>query len=98
MQIQEFNSQKAGFTGGIILPLVALLAFYLYRYNSIPIAEFFRYVYFRNILSPLLSLTVLPNLLLFFLFIRNDFLHAARGVLMATIALGVIVLIIRVVS
>jgi hypothetical protein len=98
MQKLEINSQKTGFYFGIILPVIALLAFYFFRYRAIPIAEFFRFVYFREILSPLVSLTVLPNLLLFFIFIRSNFLQGARGVLLATIVLAVAVVIIKAIS
>jgi hypothetical protein len=98
MQKLEFNSQKTGFFFGIILPVIALLVFYFFRYRTIPVAEFFRFVYFRNILSPLVSLTVLPNLLLFFLFLRSNFLQGARGVLLATFVLAVVVVIIKALS
>jgi hypothetical protein len=98
MQKLEFNSQKTGFFLGIILPVTALLAFYFFRYRAIPIAEFFRFVYFRNILSPLVSLTVLPNLLLFFIFLRSNFLRGARGVLLASFVLTIVVVIIKALS
>lgn len=91
------NSLKTGFISGVILPVISLLVFYLYRYSEIPLFEFLRYVYFREVLSPLLSLSILPNLLLFYIFIRKDFLLSARGVLAATFLFALIVLIIKVV-
>ena len=98
MQRQLFNSQKTGFTLGLILPLISFLIFYLFRYRDIPLVEFFNYVYFRHVLSPLLSLNILPNLILFFIFIRKNYLFSARGVLIATFIFAVLVLIIKVLS
>ena len=61
-------------------------------------AEFLEYTYFRGILSSLLSLNILPNLILFYLFIRKDYLFSARGVLIATFLFAGLVLIIKVMS
>ena len=85
MQRLVFNSQKTGFFLGFLLPVISFFAFYLFRYTGISLSEFLTYVYFRGVLSPLLSLNILPNLILFFFFVKKDYLLSARGVLIATI-------------
>lgn len=94
----EFNSQKTGFVIGMILPVVSFLIFYFIRYSDISLKEFVSFVYFRDILSPLLTLNILPNLAVFFLFIRKDFLLSARGVLLATFLFAGLVFVFKVVS
>lgn len=96
MQRPELNSQRTGFIAGIILPLISFFLFYLFRYGEIPLIEFIKYVYFRQVLSPVLSLNILPNLIIFYLFIRKDYLRSARGVLLATFLFAGVVLLIKV--
>lgn len=96
MQRPASNSQKTGFVLGIILPVVSFLVFYFYRYREIPVVEFLRLTYFSDVLSPLLSLNILPNLIIFFIFIRKDYLLSARGVLIATFLFGGMVLFFKV--
>lgn len=98
MQKLAFNSQKTGFLSGLILPVVSLIIFYLFRYRDITLTEFLEYTYFRGVLSSLLSLNILPNLVLFYLFIRKNYLFSARGVLLATFVFAGLVLIIKITS
>ncbi len=98
MQKPELNSQITGLLAGIVLPLISFLMFYLFRYREIPFFEFIMHIYSREILSPLLSLNILPNLILFYLFIRKDYLFSARGVVLATLLFAVIVLFFRVLT
>lgn len=98
MQKPEFNAQKTGFILGIALPAISFFVFYLVRYRDISLVEFLNFVYFRHVLSPLLSLNILPNLILFYFFIRKDYLLSARGVLIATFMFALIVFGIKVIS
>jgi len=92
------NSQKAGLLLGLLLPVISFFIFYLVRFREIPLPEFVNMVYLRNVLSPLLSLNILPNLLLFFVFIRKDYLLSAKGVLLATFLFAIGVFILKVLS
>ncbi len=96
MQNRVFNSFKTGLISGLALPVIFLALFYFNRYREIPVDEFMRFIYFRDILAPLLSLNILPNLVIFYLFIRKDFLESARGVVLATFLFAGIVLLFKV--
>ncbi len=98
MRKPELNSQRTGFIAGMIIPMVSFLVFYLFRYGHIPFIEFWRYIWFRDILAPLLSLNILPNLVIFYLFIRKNYLLSARGVLLATFMFAGIILLFKVMS
>ena len=80
---------------GILVPVIALFCYYLGRYNETGIADFLRAYKDQGILTHIISLSVLPDLLVFFLFIRKNFLKAARGVLLATFLYTFVVLCIR---
>jgi hypothetical protein len=95
MQKPAYNSLKTGFILGIFIPLASFLGFYLVRYRSIPFSEFITYVYLRDVLSSLISLNILPNLILFFIFIRMNYLLSAKGVLIATFLFAGIVFIVK---
>ncbi len=98
MRKPDLNSQKTGLVAGLVLPLLTFLVFYLIRYSDITFHEFIRYVWFRSILAPLLSLNILPNLVIFYLFIRKNYLFSARGVLFATFSYAGVILIVKVLS
>lgn len=98
MRKPGLNSQRTGLFAGLIIPLVSFFLFYLFRYGHIPFFEFLKYVWFRDILAPLMSLNILPNLLIFYIFIRKNYLFSARGVLLATFIFAGIILLLKVIS
>jgi hypothetical protein len=95
MPKQKYDSWKSGFLPGVIIPAISFMSFYLVRYSEIPLMEYIMFIYFRDVLSPLLSVNILPNLILFFVFIRADYLRAARGVLTATFLYAFLVLVFK---
>lgn len=84
-----------GAAAGILLPLVALACYYFARYAGLSLAEFFKVYKNLGILTHIISLSVLPDLGLFFLFIRQNMLKGARGVLLATFLFTILVVCIR---
>lgn len=95
MMKPAYNSQKTGFLLGVLLPVVSFLGFYFIRYGDIPLMDFIKYTYFRGVISPLISLNILPNLVAFFIFIKADYLFSARGVLIATFLFALVVLVLK---
>jgi hypothetical protein len=49
----------------------------------------------ENLLSPLLSLCAIINLGVFFMFIRINHLHSARGVILSTFIYGVTIVALK---
>jgi len=94
-KLSRYNDVRIGLAAGLVVPLITILVFYLVRFNHISLYEFFSALISRNILSSLLSLCVIPNLLVFFIFIWTDMLYLARGVLMATFVFAGIILIVK---
>lgn len=80
---------------GILLPAISLYVFFRIKYGHMDLWEFLRSFHDMGILTHVISLSVIPNLVLFFLFMQQNFLKGGRGVLLATFIFAFLVLIIR---
>jgi hypothetical protein len=89
------NSVWLGLAVGMLVPLAAFMIFYFVRYGELTLSEFIKVYKNLGILTHIVSLSVIPDLLIFWGFIRNNYLKSARGVLMAAFIFTFIVLIIR---
>ena len=79
--------------GGLLIPVIALLIFNQVSFEQFSPGEFIRYMIQRGKLSSVLSLVILPDLLLFFIFIWLDYLYSARGVMAATLIFALLVVV-----
>ncbi len=105
MKKSIINTFWFGFISGI---LVQLIAFYfvilvnksILGYTDRGVFDFL--AYFMNfdagrseIIPKLLSLSVIPDLLLFFIFIWTDKMKSARGVIGSAFLLGIVIVILK---
>lgn len=82
---KSFDSGWLGFAAGLFSPLLTLYVFYLIRYSHMSFRKFYLDVLFaNNIVTSSVSLCVITNLLVFFIFIWTHRNFSARGVLFAT--------------
>jgi len=95
MTNDKLNRLWIGFAAGAIVPIITLSCYYLARYSGLSLVDFFKVYKNLGILTHIISLSVLPDLLVFFLFIRQNLLKSARGVLMATFLFTFVVLCLR---
>ena len=93
--MKKLNNMLLGTVLGILIPLVALFAYVHLKFDDLTMTEFFRSYFKMGVLTHMLSLAVIPNLALFFIFIRTNRLKSARGVLFSTFLFAFTVLIIR---
>lgn len=91
---KRFNTVPAGLIPGLILPVITLLVIWSIRYEG-TLGEFLSSFQRIRILSKVLSLSTIPNLLLFFLFIWTDRTFSARGVIFATLVLAMVMLVLK---
>ncbi|MCX6223717.1 MAG: hypothetical protein NTV01_03030 [Bacteroidia bacterium] len=89
------NKLWIGLAAGLIVPAVALTCYYFARYSDLSLIDFLKAYKNLGILTHIISLSVLPDLLVFFLFIRRNLLKSARGVLLATFIFTIAVLCVR---
>jgi hypothetical protein len=85
----------AGAVAGILFPFVVMFILYHVQYSNVAIQEFLRRLFVSQLFFPVLSICVLPNLILFFIFIWTHRYFSARGVLGATLFYALLVLVFR---
>lgn len=88
----RLDSVGLGLVAGIVIPLFSLLLFYSTNFTKVPFVFFLQHTAQIEVLPKLISLCGIPNLGIFFLFIWRNHYFSARGVIIATLILTVIVL------
>ena len=76
------NKISYGVIIGLISPVLFFLLYYMFRFGQYDFVEYFRILVESKKLVNVLSLTVLPNLAPFMLFINSHRYSSGRGVLM----------------
>jgi hypothetical protein len=87
-----FDTFQFGTLVGIIIPVITLLIIYsvkIEQYKSIE--NFYNLLLTNNALTSILSLSVLPNLGAFYLFLNKHLYLPARGVIFATLLFALLV-------
>ncbi|MDQ3190994.1 MAG: hypothetical protein M3Q58_05320 [Bacteroidota bacterium] len=89
----NFNTLPVGLLLGLIGPFLILLAFWGIKFNQLSFMEFIQVLIKNNVVVQLISLSVIINLFIFFLFIWTHRYYSARGVIMATFiyTIGVVI-------
>ena len=91
---QRFNTITAGLIPGLVLPVVTFLLIGLIA-NHGDLINFIRRLEQVDRVASIISLSVIPNLLLFFIFIWTNRLVPARGVLLSTFIFALVMLIVK---
>jgi hypothetical protein len=82
---KKLDNAWFGFAAGMSAPLLTLFIFYLIRYSHLSFRDFYENILVaNNIITPSISLCVITNLLVFFIFIWTNRNFSARGVLFST--------------
>jgi hypothetical protein len=81
------NSLTFGIVLAIILPGLIFTLMYYAKFDNLDVLVFPRQMLMGNLLPLVLSWCILPNLLLFFILNWINYLKAAKGVLIATASL-----------
>lgn len=91
----SLNNFWFGFIIGIIAPMFILICYYLLNYSYLNADTFLFKIFLTNILSPLLSLCVLINLGLFFIFIQTESYKPAKGIIGATFIYAIFIFVLK---
>ena len=91
----RYDLVKLGFALGILAPVLSFFIVYKIKFDSYTLKEFYEFLVSMHALSKLLSLMVIPNLLVFFIFIWTNHLYAARGVLAATVFDAIVIMALK---
>lgn len=96
MSEKKFDTVLSGFVPALVLPSLTLLGFWIVKSES-TLVDFLVQFQQLQMLSKVVSLSTIPNLLLFFLFIWTNRNFSARGVIFATLLLAFLMLILKIV-
>ncbi len=97
MKARSFNNIVSGLIPGIITPAVLLAVIVIVRKNEYILSEYFKLIYDAGILPKLISICLIPNLLLFFIFIWSNRYLAARGVILSMFIAGLVIGILKII-
>lgn len=93
-QDKRCNSLVCGLVPGIMVPVLALVAIWLLRHQG-GFFAFLKAFQQHGVLARLLSLAAIPNLGIFFLFIWTNRTFSARGVIFATLAIALVMVVLK---
>jgi len=89
------DNLASGILAGIVLPVIVYMAVYFSKIRTISETLFSSSVLMGNIIPLIISHCLLPNMLLFFLLLKINMETAAKGVLVATLFLTVLLFAIK---
>jgi hypothetical protein len=93
-----FDRISLGFGTGILFPLIVFYVYYFIKYNEIALFEYLASLHKYGLLFKIMSLCVLSNLPLFYVFIHFKQFKGARGMVMSCFIYAFAVLIYRIVN
>ena len=92
----KINNIKLGLIIGILAPVLTMLIIYLAKFAGSNLQELVDLLVSKRVFTKIVTLCVIPNLALFFLFLNKYYYNTARGILMATIIFAVFVFITKI--
>ena len=90
-----FNKILYGVIIGFISPVLFFILYYFFRFGQYSFTDYWNILIETKKIVNVLSLAVLPNLAPFLLFINSNRYSSGRGVLAATMFLGVLIFILK---
>jgi hypothetical protein len=94
MNKKRFDTLWHGLIPGLVLPVLTLVVSWRLK-SDLGFLDFLEYFQQMKILSKLVSLSAIPNLLLFFIFIWTGRNFSARGVIFSTLLLAFSMVILK---
>lgn len=94
MSKKRFDTLWHGLIPGLVLPVLTLVVSWRLK-SDLGFLEFLEYFQQMKVLSKVVSLSAIPNLLLFFIFIWTNRNFSARGVIFSTLLLAFSMVILK---
>ena len=92
---RSYNATWVGLVTGLVVPIIIFTGYYLILHRRMLIISFFHYLNLGNIFTPILSLCIIPDLLLFYIFIWTKRDKSAWGVVAAVIIYALLLAIMK---
>jgi hypothetical protein len=93
----NWNNFWLGGIGGLILPFISILIYWLWSFKYMKFyPQFFHFLMDGGVLSAVLSLCLIPNLGLFFLFVNKEKYKTCRGIILTMLLYGFLILYLKI--
>ena len=93
-KLQKLNKPAIGLGLGLVFPLITFLI--MFAVNAIPsFSAYIQHLKNTHALLPVMSLCVLPNLILFFIFKKLNYWYAIKGVVISVFLYTVAVVVLK---
>lgn len=94
---KKINNFWLGVTFGMLAPFICLFGYWLNSYSFMGFFPTFpHYLMLGKVLAPVISLCLIPNLGLFFIFINTDRFKTARGFILSTLLYGFFIMYLKI--
>jgi len=97
--IKKYNKPYVGLFLGIALPLLSFFIYFLVMLGKsgegFNFEKFIDTLIYNDATTAVISLCVLPNLLLFFLFKKLDYWYAIKGVIISILCYTLLVVVLK---
>ena len=95
-QSNKYDVIWFGMLAGLLIPAIALLLFWYVKFcPTVSLEYFFKVQFTPSVIMKIVSLCALPDLLLFYIFMRKEMYLAGKGVIGAVILLLIITILIK---
>lgn len=84
-----------GLLMGIIAPTIGIYLFYITNFKHTAFQEFLKLAFQEKLIAPLLSLSCIINLAIFYIFLRFEHYNSARGIITATFLYGFVIIVLK---
>lgn len=84
-----------GLAFGLILPILIFFIYYLLKFGDVPFSLYIQNLHTYGLLFKIMSLCVLSDLPLFYLFLQLKYMTGSKGIVMACFIYGFAVLAYR---
>lgn len=91
----SMNNIWTGTAIGLIVPFVVLFIFFKLKFPHVTLEYIIGYSVEMRALPKIISLCVIPNLGIFFLFMKVNYLFSARGIILSTFIMTLFVLVLK---
>ncbi len=86
-----------GFGIGILLEIIlCIILYFSFNPGNLRLSEYFNFFANSNLLVPVLTISLLANFALFFLLLKFNKDYISKGIMIATMIIGVLIIIIKV--
>lgn len=94
-QPKALNNIILGILTGIIVPLIFFFLYFIFRIHDTPFSVYFKFLVDTGKIVHVMSLSVVPNLAPFFLFLNSSRFRSAKGILGSTIFIAILIFVIK---